>query len=93
MFFQVWERKCGKQGNCWVYDNDRFRNVLFGTTIIFLSLGSFFDFLMIFFSHRLKNIYDDEDDKTETNGELNSNIVVEKTADDFAMDIVKNEKQ
>lgn len=48
---------------------------------------------MIFFSHRLKNIYDDEDDKTETNGELNSNIVVEKTADDFAMDIVKNEKQ
>lgn len=89
----VWERKCGKQGNCWVYDNDRFRNVLFGTTIIFLSLGSFFDFLMIFFSHRLKNIYDDEDDKTETNGELNSNIVVEKTADDFAMDIVKNEKQ
>lgn len=76
-----------------MYDNDRFRNVLFGTTIIFLSLGSFFDFLMIFFSHRLKNIYDDEDDKTETNGELNSNIVVEKTADDFAMDIVKNEKQ
>ncbi|KAJ6218400.1 hypothetical protein RDWZM_009557 [Blomia tropicalis] len=61
----VWESKCGKTGNCWVYDQTKFRNYLHGAAISFMAIGSLFDFLMIFFSNRVKNFYEDENDSTD----------------------------
>lgn len=55
-----------------------------GTTVAFLAAGSFFDFLMIFFADRLKNLYDDEDSNSdketenETPGESNQMEVLQK---------------
>lgn len=56
----IWEEKCGQRGNCWLYDQSRFRNTFLLTTISFMFMGSLFDFLMIFQSHRIKNLYGDE---------------------------------
>lgn len=61
----VWEKKCGKTGNCWIYDQEKFRYRLHLVTIIFMTLGSVFDFALIFFADRYKNLYgDDEEDET-----------------------------
>jgi len=74
----IWEQKCGKRGNCWLYDQVKFRNVLHTVTMGFLLLGSLFDFLMIFFADRLNNLYeDDEDDNNPKLKEAESNEMVE----------------
>lgn len=63
----MWETKCGKTGNCWLYDNDKFRNYLHSAAIVFILIGSLFDALMIFFADRVKNIA--QDDQEEENQE------------------------
>ncbi|CAG2104452.1 unnamed protein product [Medioppia subpectinata] len=59
---EVWESKCGKTGNCLVYDSDKFRNRLHGLTLTLYFLGSVFDVIIIFLSSRIKNLYDDEEE-------------------------------
>ncbi|XP_054164675.1 solute carrier organic anion transporter family member 74D-like, partial [Oppia nitens] len=70
---KVWEKKCGQTGNCLVYDTDKFKNRLFGVSLVFVMIGSMFDVLVIFMSSRIKNIYEDNDNDDETdNNENNS---------------------
>lgn len=52
---------CGKTGNCWVYDVDKFRYYLHTAAFFFMMLGSLFDVGVIFYADRIKNIYDDEE--------------------------------
>ena len=67
----MWESKCGKTGNCWVYDHDKFRNYLHGTALTFMMIGSFFDFITIFYAGRVRNFYEDDDEVEKANKELN----------------------
>ena len=59
---KIWESRCGKSGNCWLYDQKKFRTFFHGGVAFFLTLGSIFDFAMIFYADRIKNFYGDEDD-------------------------------
>ena len=59
----IWETTCNKTGACHVYDNEAFRYRFHAAAIGFFALGSLFDFGMIFFAHRVKNFYDDEEEK------------------------------
>lgn len=60
----VWSRECGKRGNCWLYDTEKLRFVYHTVSIALIALGSVFDFIMIFLSPRLGNLYDDDGKKT-----------------------------
>nr|XP_042910036.1 solute carrier organic anion transporter family member 74D-like [Parasteatoda tepidariorum] len=71
----VWEHSCGKTGNCWIYDIEKFRYMLHGVSAIFIFLGSCTDIVVWYLSPRLKNIYSDEethngDHLEEVNGVL-----------------------
>ncbi|XP_071040466.1 solute carrier organic anion transporter family member 74D isoform X2 [Parasteatoda tepidariorum] len=71
----VWEHSCGKTGNCWIYDIEKFRYMLHGVSAIFIFLGSCTDIVVWYLSPRLKNIYSDEethngDQLDEVNGVL-----------------------
>lgn len=57
-------------GNCWLYDQEKFRYYLHGAVVFFMALGSIFDFIMIFFSDRIKNFYEEENGE---NGEKEAN--------------------
>lgn len=69
----VWEKSCGKTGNCWVYDTDKFRYLLHGVSAAFVTVGCATDVLVWVFSPRLRNLYDDDDDDAK-----------EKTAENIA---------
>ena len=58
----IWGNRCGKTGNCWLYDQSKLRNYLHGFTILCLLSGNIFDFGAIFFSHRIRNFYDDDEE-------------------------------
>ena len=62
---KLWESKCGKKGNCWVYDTDKFRIYMHGLTIILYLCSTMFDVFVIFMYKRIKNLYDDEDENRE----------------------------
>ncbi|CAG2173397.1 unnamed protein product [Oppiella nova] len=75
----VWESKCGKTGNCWIYDQDKFRYYLHGTALAFMCVGSLMDLGIIWNAKkRLTNFYDDPIDskveKETTNGD-NNNVI------------------
>ena len=61
----IWEESCGKTGNCWVYDIDKFRYYLHGTAFGFILLGNLLDIGVIIYAKRIKNLYDDETDDIE----------------------------
>ena len=63
----VWESKCGKTGNCWVYDQDKLRKIFLGITVVFMALGSLFDFIIIFYSDRIEDLYGDDDEDENDN--------------------------
>ncbi|KAI1305991.1 Solute carrier organic anion transporter family member 3A1 [Halotydeus destructor] len=59
----IWGQTCGKKGNCWLYDNERFRYYLHGSATAFMFIGSLADILVIYYSSRMTNIYgEDEED-------------------------------
>ncbi|CAG2170748.1 unnamed protein product, partial [Oppiella nova] len=74
----VWESKCGKTGNCWIYDQDKFRYYLHGTALVFVCVGSLMDLGIIYNAKHIKNFYDDSYDtkveKETTNGD-NNNVI------------------
>lgn len=57
----IWEEGCGGRGSCWAYDSDKFRTYLHLASAAFMTIGSTFDLFVIFFSHRMQNLYDDSD--------------------------------
>ncbi|CAG2119158.1 unnamed protein product, partial [Medioppia subpectinata] len=71
----VWERTCGKRGNCWLYDTDKFKNYLHGSAFAFMMVGSLFDLGIIFMSKKIKNFYDEPDkeiDDLDKNHQIDS---------------------
>ncbi|CAG2172669.1 unnamed protein product [Oppiella nova] len=65
----VWESKCGKTGNCWIYDQDKFRYYLHGTALVFVCVGSLMDLGIIYNAKHIKNFYDDSYDTSDTLGQ------------------------
>ncbi|XP_015911102.1 solute carrier organic anion transporter family member 74D isoform X1 [Parasteatoda tepidariorum] len=59
----VWEKSCGKTGNCWIYDSDKFRYLLHGVSAGFVFLGCVTDVFVFILSPRLKNLYDDDEEE------------------------------
>ncbi|CAG2175149.1 unnamed protein product, partial [Oppiella nova] len=60
---KLWESKCGKKGNCWVYDTDKFRIYMHGLTVTLYCMASLFDVFVIFMSKRIRNLYDEDEDR------------------------------
>lgn len=63
----VWEKACGKTGNCWLYDMDKFRVYLHVSSLIFIFIGISLELGMVYFADRIKYLYDDEEDEEEDN--------------------------
>ena len=61
----IWDESCSGRGNCWLYDTEKFRIYLHTTALIFASIGSIFDIIVICFSSRMQNIYVDEEKQEE----------------------------
>jgi hypothetical protein len=61
----VWESSCGKNGNCWLYDLEKFRYLLHGTAVAFMCVGTLFDIGIWFYADRLKGLYDEEEDEED----------------------------
>ena len=61
----IWGESCSGRGNCWLYDTEKFRIYLHTVALIFASLGSIFDLLVIFFSNRMQELYVDEQKQEE----------------------------
>ncbi|CAG2103693.1 unnamed protein product [Medioppia subpectinata] len=76
---EVWESKCGKTGNCLVYDSDKFRNRLHGLTLTLYFLGSALDVIVVFLSSRIKNLYDDEEEDNDDNNVNNDHNIESET--------------
>ncbi|CAG2109758.1 unnamed protein product, partial [Medioppia subpectinata] len=55
----VWESTCGKRGNCWLYNQDKFRYYLHGVAFGFMFTGAMVDLVVIFMANRIKNFYDE----------------------------------
>jgi hypothetical protein len=65
----IWEKACGKTGNCWVYDMDQFRYYLHGTAFAFMMIGSLFDIGVILKANQMKHLYDEEEEEAGEEGE------------------------
>ncbi|XP_042908068.1 solute carrier organic anion transporter family member 74D [Parasteatoda tepidariorum] len=78
---QVWEKSCGKTGNCWIYDLDDFRYKLHGVTILFLALAAFFDICVWILSKNLHNLYVEADSAVVANEEREMNTLEHPSSD------------
>lgn len=54
----IWNHKCGRQGNCLLYDPVKFRYYIHAASAIFLAIGVCFDF-MIWYYGRDMDLYGD----------------------------------
>ncbi|XP_075680829.1 solute carrier organic anion transporter family member 74D-like [Dermatophagoides pteronyssinus] len=59
----IWEKSCGKTGNCWLYDLDKYRIYMHMAAFSFLMVGVILECGTIYLAGRIKNLYDDEDDE------------------------------
>ncbi|KAK8733345.1 hypothetical protein OTU49_006596, partial [Cherax quadricarinatus] len=57
----VWDNKCGRSGNCWLYDTDKFRLILHLVPAAFIFLSVFGDLVVFYYSRQL-DLYGDRDD-------------------------------
>lgn len=62
----VWNFKCGRQGNCQLYDPIKFRYFLHSNSALFIFLGAFFDLLVWYYGKDLE-LYGDMDDEKPAN--------------------------
>jgi hypothetical protein len=58
----IWEESCGSRGNCWLYDSEKFRYYLHGASFAFMSVGSLFDLFVIYYSKRMTNLYEEDEE-------------------------------
>ncbi|XP_054158014.1 solute carrier organic anion transporter family member 74D-like [Oppia nitens] len=72
----VWEESCGKTGNCWLYDIDKFRVYLHSAAFGFMLLGSLFDIGIIVYSDRLKNLLDDEEEDEDNDNNSGKDVAI-----------------
>ncbi|XP_031619006.1 solute carrier organic anion transporter family member 74D-like [Contarinia nasturtii] len=54
----IWNQKCGREGNCLLYDSVKFRYYIHATSAVFLAIGVCFDF-MIWYYGRDMDLYGD----------------------------------
>lgn len=82
----IWEEKCGRRGNCWVYDADKLRYTLHLVTIIFLAIAGLCYICQFLLSGRIKRFYEDDlaedsssdqQDQNEDKGTINEALSVE----------------
>lgn len=65
----IWKNKCGRQGNCLLYDPVKFRYFLHLTSAAFISISAFFNILIWYYGRDLDLYGDSNDEKS---------IVIEK---------------
>lgn len=58
----IWEKSCGKTGNCWFYDIDKFNHILHGVSGGFSIMAALSLVATYYLSNRLKDLYDDENE-------------------------------
>ncbi|XP_077488076.1 solute carrier organic anion transporter family member 74D-like [Amblyomma americanum] len=70
----VWEEKCGRRGNCWVYDADKLRYSLHLITVIFATIAGVCYIGQFLLSGRIKRFYEDDlaEESTEEQDKYNS---------------------
>lgn len=61
----VWTYKCGRRGNCQLYDPIKFRYYLHSNSAIFLFMGAFFDLLVWYYGRSLE-LYGQDDEPKST---------------------------
>lgn len=61
----IWEKSCGKTGNCWLYDIDKYRIYMHMSAFAFLMVGVMFEIGTACLAGRIKNFYEDEDETVE----------------------------
>ncbi|XP_042883333.1 uncharacterized protein LOC122260222 [Penaeus japonicus] len=49
----VWDKSCGKTGNCWLYDSDKFRKILHLVPAVLMFISLFGDVVVFWYSDRL----------------------------------------
>lgn len=69
----VWSKTCDKRGNCWLYDTNKLRTTYHTVSIVLIAIGSIFDFIMIFLSPRLNDLYGEEAKKNAKQAALLAN--------------------
>ncbi|KAG0724071.1 Solute carrier organic anion transporter family member 3A1 [Chionoecetes opilio] len=57
----VWDTTCGRTGNCWLYDSDKFRTVMHLVPALVVLLSVFGDLVVFYYSRRM-DLYGDQDD-------------------------------
>lgn len=62
----IWNNKCGRKGNCLLYDPTKFRFRLHTTGTFLLSFAVFFDFLIWYYGRGLDLYGDLSNDKPKT---------------------------
>lgn len=67
----IWTQKCGRRGNCQLYDPIKFRQYLHTTSAVCIFLGAFFDLLVWFYARNIQLYGDDEPKKIQM--ELDNN--------------------
>lgn len=73
----VWEEKCGRRGNCWLYDTDKLRYSLHLVTIAFLAVASICYTAVICFTGRITSFYEDDlDEESENDGHHGSKATI-----------------
>lgn len=50
----IWNYKCGRQGNCQLYDPIKFRYFLHSNSALFMFIGAFFDLLVWYYGKNLE---------------------------------------
>ncbi len=58
----VWKEVCGKTGNCWLYDIEKFGHYLHLSSFTLLMIGTLFEIPIIFYANRIKNMFEDENE-------------------------------
>ncbi|XP_077488077.1 solute carrier organic anion transporter family member 74D-like [Amblyomma americanum] len=74
----VWEEKCGRRGNCWVYDADKLRYSLHLITVIFLAIAGACYIGQFLLSGRIKRFYEDDlaEDSTDDQDKYESKTTI-----------------
>lgn len=60
----VWDTSCGRTGNCWLYDSDKFRTILHLIPAVVVLLSVLGDFVVLYHSRKM-DLYGEREDDLE----------------------------
>ncbi|XP_047469179.1 solute carrier organic anion transporter family member 74D-like [Penaeus chinensis] len=60
----VWDSSCGKTGNCWLYDSDKFRVILHLVPAVLVLVSVLGDIVVFHYSRRM-DLYGDREDQAQ----------------------------